>query len=134
MYPLILPGTRNTPTIHFEPATWRYEVTGICVPENAGEYFEPVFAWLANNARYLAPGSIFHFHLSYFNSTSLKALYHVLKYIKEANLMGGGLIVRWYAEQDDEFLTENVALFTQMLDLPMEVVDLPADHSASMAS
>lgn len=134
MTPLLLPATCNTPLIHFEPATWRFEVSGICVPENAGEFFEPVFNWLAVNARYLAPGSMFQFHLTYFNSTSLKALYHVLRYIKEANIMGAGLIVRWYVERDDEFMNESAALYTQMLELPMEVVELPGDVGSSMAS
>lgn len=133
MTSLIIPATRNTPLIHFEPATWHFEISGICVPENAGEFFEPVFGWLALNAGYLAPGSTFHFHLTYFNSTSLKALYHVLRYIKEANVMGAGLNVRWYVERDDEFMLESVALFGQLLDLQMETVELPGDQSASLA-
>lgn len=134
MTPLFIPGTRNTPTVHFEPATFRFEVYGTCVPENAAEFFEPVFRWLSANLAYLPPGSIFHFNLSYFNSTSLKALFHVLKQIKEVNVMGGSIGIRWYVEPDDEFMTESVALFTQMLELNVEVVELPNGRSERIAS
>ncbi len=125
MNALILPPTRSTPGVWFEPATGRFELTGNSIPENANEFYQPVIEWLANNLADMKGELVMDFHLSYFNSTSLKAIYQLLKQIKAACTMGSTIRVRWYAEDDDELLIETVAMLSDMLDLPMEI--LPAE-------
>lgn len=127
---LILPATRNTPSIFFEPASGRFEVSGVSVPENASEYYQPVFEWLAINLAHVPEGAIFEFRLSYFNSTSLKAIYQMLKQIKETTVTGPRIGVRWYVEDGDEFMLESAEMFEQLLDMPFEKVHV-ADNTDS---
>lgn len=128
MNALILPATRNTPSIFFEPHSKRFEISGVSIPENASEYFQPVFEWLVINLPELADGSVFHFRLSYFNSTSLKAIFQILKQIKEATITGPELKVRWYVEDDDEFMLESAEMFTQLLGMEFEMVRVAEDN------
>ena len=127
MEPLIIPGKRNTPSIWFDPSIDRFEMSGTSIPENANEFFRPVFNWLAANLPHLKDGSIFHFHFSYFNSTSLKAIFQVLRQLKEASVMGPKLEVRWYVEEDDEFMSDAAEMYMQLLDFKMQVVTAPFD-------
>lgn len=128
MNALILPPSRNTPSIFFEPHSGRFEVAGVSIPENASEYYQPVLEWLSMNLRELADGSVFQFRLSYFNSTSLKAIYQMLKMIKEATITGPRIQVRWFVEADDEFMIESAEMFQQLLAMPFELVDTPPDE------
>ena len=123
MKALILPATRSTPGIHFDPALGVFELTGTSVPENASEFYQPVVEWLAGHLSDLKGEHVMHFHLSYFNSTSLKAIYQLLKQAKEACLMGqSSLRVCWHGDADDELLVETASMLSDLLDMPMEVV------------
>lgn len=134
MNALILPATRNTPSIFFEPHSHRFELSGISIPENAGEYYQPVFEWLSINLPSLADNDTFHFRLSYFNSTSLKAIYQILKLIKEATVTGPAIKVRWYVEAEDEFMRESAEMFQQLLDMEFDVLNVPEEeHGARQA-
>lgn len=125
MNALIIPATRNTPSIWFEPGIGRFEIAGVSIPENASEFYQPVFDWLEVHLQRLPDGAVFHFRLSYFNSTSLKAVFQVLKQLKEASTMGPRPVVRWYVEAEDEFMIESAEMFMQLLDMEFEIVDLP---------
>lgn len=125
MEPLIISASRNTPDIHFEPSTSTFEVSGISVPENASEFYQPVAQWLVNSLPHLSPGVTFVFRLTYFNSTSLKAIYQLLKNIKDANTMGASIKVQWHAEVDDEFMLESAEMYSEMLGMPIELVEVP---------
>jgi hypothetical protein len=128
MIAFILPATNNTPSIYFEPHEGRFEITGISVPENASEFYQPVYEWMAAHLPLIAKGSVFHFRLTYFNSTSLKAVFQLLKHIKDANAAGANIIVRWYAEEEDEFMHESADMFKDLLDMEIEVHEVPADQ------
>jgi hypothetical protein len=134
MNALILPASRNTPSIFFEPASGRFEMSGISIPENASEYYQPVFEWLTMNLPRIDDGSAFHFRLSYFNSTSLKAIYQVLKLIKEATITGPKISVNWYVEAEDEFMRESAEMFQQLLDMKFNLVDVPHDEQSARAA
>lgn len=122
MNPLIIPQTDNTPGVWFEPASDTLELTGCSIPENASEFYQPVLDWLANNLVDITRPIPFRVKLSYFNSTSLKALYMLLKQIKDANTMGSQVSVEWHIEEDDELLLETEAMLSEMLGMPMTVV------------
>ena len=125
MNALIIPDTRNTPNVWFEPATGRFEVEGVSIPENASDFYMPVIEWMTRYLTELPDGSVFHFHLSYINSTSLKAIYQMLKRIDEAGKLGARINVRWYAEDEDEFMQEAAAMFSDLLDLQLQLVRAP---------
>lgn len=132
MNALILQPTSSTPGVWFEPEIGRFELTGNSIPENASEFYQPVMAWLNHHLPEMTGPHVLHMHLSYFNSTSLKAIYRLLKCVKDANTMGAQVTVRWYSEADDELLLETVDMLSDMLDMHMEI--MPADDNGHRAA
>ncbi|MBK9195884.1 MAG: DUF1987 domain-containing protein [Flavobacteriales bacterium] len=128
MTSLILPPTRNTPSIWFEPQAGRFEMTGISVPENATEFYQPVYDWLDANLPHMADGQLFRFQLSYFNSTSLKAIFLLLKRIVENGAIGPKAVIRWCVEEDDELMIESAEMYMDLLGAQFEVERVPVDQ------
>lgn len=133
MQALIIPASNNTPGVWFEPGSGTFELTGTSIPENANEFYQPVLDWLANHLHDLEGEQTLRIKLSYFNSTSLKALYMMLKQVKDANAMGGNMRVEWHIEEDDELLMETQAMLSEMLGMPMQVI-ASGDHGAARAA
>lgn len=129
MNALILPATRTTPGVHFEPATGLFELTGTSVPEDASEFYQPVIQWLAQHLHYLKGEQVVHFHLSYFNSSSLKAIYQLLVQVKAACTMGASIRVCWHAEPDDDLVLDTVATLSDVLDMPMDFIPIEDDKA-----
>ncbi len=122
MGPLHLPATKNTPEVFFSPTTNTYRILGNSIPENASEFYSPVMRWLQENLVHTVNGATFEFDLPYFNSSSLKALYLVLLELKKEAETGKELRLRWFAEENDEFMTEAAETFTEMVGLELELV------------
>ena len=128
MTSLILPPTRNTPSIWFEPNVGRFEMSGISVPENATEFYQPVYDWLDTTLPHITEGQLFRFQLSYFNSTSLKAIFLLLKRIVDNGVLGPKAVIRWCVEEDDEFMIESAEMYMELLNTRFEVEYVPIDQ------
>lgn len=122
MNALHLPATKNTPEVFFSPTANTYRIVGNSIPENASEFYAPVMNWLSENLEHAQHGATFEFDLPYFNSSSLKALYLVLLELKKEADKGKAIRLRWFAEENDEFMTEAAETFTEMVGLELELV------------
>jgi hypothetical protein len=123
MNPLILPATRSTPGVRFEPDLGVFELAGTSIPENAWEFYQPVQEWLAHYLPGLKGEQVLHFRLSYFNSSSFKAIYQLLKLSKDACSSGeGSLRVCWHGDEDDDLLVQASTTLGDLLGLPMNIV------------
>lgn len=121
MHTLHIPATRTTPEVHFEPAAGHCTITGVSIPEHAQEFYQPIIQWLdiflsANRA----PMTL-RIALTYFNSSSLKALYILLGRVREAQLMGTPVRIIWVVEEDDEFMLESSSYFAELLGVKMDI-------------
>lgn len=124
MEALNIAATKNTPAITFDPASNRFSVIGISVPENASEFYQPIIERLFRAGDTPAPGSVFHFRLNYFNSSSLKAIYMLLSEVKKGIDSGHGYVIEWCVEQDDEFMQEAAETFSELLGVPLTVLPM----------
>jgi hypothetical protein len=124
MNTLILAPTRNTPGIHFDPEQDRFELVGNSTPENASAFYEPVIRWLEQHLPQVPGPRTLNFRLTFFNSSSLKAIYQMLQQVQNACLRGVQVKVCWYAEADDDLFVETVAMLSDVLEMPMELVPI----------
>jgi hypothetical protein len=122
MEALIIAATRQTPSVKFDPTDRHLRITGVSIPENASEFYLPVIDWLKNNGADLENGTTVSFSLTYFNSSSLKALYLVLMELKKLLDAGKSFDVFWYVEEEDEFMSEAAETFTEMVGIPLKLV------------
>lgn len=123
METFIIPASKNSPEIILDPENRDFRFTGLSIPENASAFYEPVIQWLRRNMIHVPDGSTFSFNLPYFNSSSLKAIYLVLMEIKRGTELGRTFPVTWAVDDDDEFMHEAADTFSEMLGMPLIVVN-----------
>lgn len=74
-------------------------------------------------------GSRFTFLLPYFNTSSMKALFMLLRTIQRiSGEAGKDIAIGWQVEEDDEFMIEAGENFSSLLDHPLQLTSLSADE------
>lgn len=101
-----------TPLIYLDSDKNVMKLKGICVPENAYDFFQPVFNWLEQYQCRPNKNGKFEFELDYFNTSSSRMLLEVMKKIKKIPSQE----IIWTFYQDDEDLGEVVNDYNELLD------------------
>ena len=106
-FKLELPLTESTPYVLIDEEAGYIRFKGECYAENTIEFFKKTTDWLS---RYLASdfkSLIFDVELEYFNSSSSKLLYNMLKAMDLRAQHGKAVVVNWYAEEGNDIIIEN---------------------------
>lgn len=120
--PLIIKGGRSLPSVHMDVAQGIYRIQGVSMPENAREFYAPVIDWIRRAVPHMQNESVFSISLSYFNSSSMKAIYLALVEIGKDPSAGKGIRIEWHVEDDDDVMTEAGLTFSEMLGSPLVIV------------
>lgn len=118
---LLISATKSTPAVSFLPEQGIFSIVGRSLPENASDFYAPVLDWLEANLAELRGAANFAFDLTYFNSSSMKALFMLLSQIKERQMTGQELSVAWYVEDNDEFMTEAAETMMDLTGIKIEI-------------
>ena len=105
-FKLELPLTESTPYVLIDEAEGYIRFKGECYSENTIEFFKKTTDWLT---RYLASdfkSLIFDVELEYFNSSSSKLLYNMLKSMDTRASHGKPVTVNWYAVEGNDMIIE----------------------------
>lgn len=86
-------------------------IKGVCVPENAHEFFEPIFKWIEDYSLRPIDGNKFEFDLDYFNTSSSRMLLEMMKRIQKIP----NQIIEWSFYNDDEDMIEVVNDYKELL-------------------
>lgn len=116
MEKLYIEGTDETASVKLDSLNGIFEISGRSLPEDAAEFFEPVFAWLRKYLQQPNPETHFVFKLDYFNTASSKFIQDILGLLEK----GKGVRVTWYYQEDDEDLEESGRNFSELVELPFE--------------
>jgi hypothetical protein len=107
MTDFILHATKNTPEIHADFASRTLSIRGEAYPENAAQFYAPLFTWLED---YLAqPGQLVTtvtIELVYFNSSSSRVLLDLFNRLERAAAQGHQVVVRWRCHQENDMIIE----------------------------
>jgi SiaC family regulatory phosphoprotein len=118
MNDLMIEGTKTRPYIKFDAKTALLEIGGESYPENAMEFYKPIYDWLD---LYLLKNAereiIFTFKMIYFNTSSSKAILDILDRLETHNTSGGLIKLIWLFEEDDEDIEESGEEFIDGLTL-----------------
>ncbi len=118
---LIKYGTPKTPAIKFNYNAGIMEISGISIPENSIEFYEPVVSWIKQYAENPQPNSKLLFKLSYLNTSSLQAIYDIL-----VSIEGKGIEVEWYYLVDDTDMKEIGEDFKSSVDIEISLIEVIA--------
>jgi hypothetical protein len=109
--------TRTTPLINFDPEEGLLEMKGRSSPENSPQFYQRL---MDNLDQFVADGSkdiIANFAFEYFNTSSSKSLFDVLKRLSKLEAKGREVIINWYYEEDDDDMMEAGEDYSDLLDL-----------------
>ena len=100
------------------------EFQGRSLPENAKEIYNPVFEWMNTYKGEPAKSTDINFKLEYFNTTSSKMIFEVLKIAESMIKDGHQVNLNWYYEKDDPDLKDEGVLITSNLDVELNFVEI----------
>ncbi|MEM6843777.1 MAG: DUF1987 domain-containing protein [Bacteroidota bacterium] len=114
-------GTYFTPHVSFDAQSGHCLLEGESYLEETWEFYGNLVTWLRTYAK---TGRPIHFDikLTYFNTSSSKGILEVLDFLDEYHQQGGTVVLRWYYPKDDEDLLEEAEVFSEDIDLGMEII------------
>lgn len=122
MEALLIKATNDTPKIIFDGENDIFEISGKSLPENAIEFYEPVFNWLEIYTQNPKPVTVFNFQFEYFNTASSKQIIQILTFIgilsKKASVS-----VNWHYRDIDEDMLAIGQEYSSLVKLPFEFAE-----------
>jgi len=102
MKALNIEATDDTPKIYFEPDVDIYVVSGKSLPENAIDFYQPVFGWAKDffNSIKTPKDLIIDFKLDYFNTASSKQIAKLFRIIEESTA-SEYVTIKWFYDEED---------------------------------
>ncbi len=122
MEKLVIEGTEDTPKIVFDPDQGLYEISGRSLPEDVVSFYAPVLEWLDQLEANPVQGLEFTFKLEYFNTASSKLILDILLKLDDIHSSGAGMSVKWYYFEMDEDLMEAGEEYSELVEIPVELV------------
>lgn len=114
---LNLEGTEDTPRILLDKSNGIFELSGRSLPEDASEFYSPVFEWLEAYTTSPNATTDFVFKLEYFNTASSKIILDILSKLEDVS----GTTIHWYYQEDDEDMQEAGEEFSELVEIPFEM-------------
>ncbi len=102
---LSIEATIKTPGIKLDSSNGNITISGISIPENPLEFFEPLDKELETYIAKPSPLTNLEFKLEYFNTSSTLIIRNVIRKLASINHQTK-LNVKWYFESDDEDMQE----------------------------
>ncbi|MCH9697620.1 MAG: DUF1987 domain-containing protein [Gammaproteobacteria bacterium] len=122
MNDLMISAGKDTLGVSCDYSTGLIEMEGISYPEDAAEFFNPVFEWIDSYIEHVKGPIEMNLRISYLNTSSTKCLFDVIDRIEEYYKQNNSVQVNWYHEEDDEDIREIGLEFKDDMDLPFEVI------------
>ena len=125
MQSLQIEGTPTTPTILCSVEKKQINIYGRSIPENAKDFYDPLFKWIAEFGNSDVPGIKASFFLDYINSISYKTIFDIMVKLEEIKLKGKEITVLWKYEEDDDEIFEEGKNFASKVNLHFEFEEIP---------
>ncbi|WP_448518651.1 DUF1987 domain-containing protein [Rhodoflexus sp.] len=112
-----LEETSKTPKLHFDASSGKFLMSGRSIPENAIEFYKPLFEWLDEYVKHPCTKTDFEIRLEYFNTSSSKCLVEIFRRLEK--IKDKEVVINWYYEEDDEDMQESGEDFKELIDIPI---------------
>jgi hypothetical protein len=119
---LKIESTEDNPRIILDRESNILEISGRSLPEDVNTFYEPMMNWIEEYAKDPLDVTVFNFKLSYFNTASSKIILDILTQFEEMIEAGHQVMVRWYYPEEDEDMLEAGEEYSEMVDVPFEMV------------
>jgi hypothetical protein len=97
----------KTPHLYSDSEKGTIDISGKSIPENAVEFYRPVFEWLDAYIQQPQPETKVTVQLEYFNTSSSKCLLDIFRRLETLQNSGRGKVtIHWLYEEEDEDMME----------------------------
>ena len=116
----VIPKTNQTPLVEFDTITGTLSMYGKMVPENPIDFFEKINQTVDDYLRQNPDKLEINMRLDYFNTVSSKML---SKFFRKVTT-GHKPTLNWFYEKDDIELKEAGEDYSQILNYPINVIEI----------
>lgn len=122
MNPLIIEAEGDTtPAVTLDKAKGVFEVSGWSHPEDAINFYAPVFSWMNQYAEGPNPATAFNFHFQYYNTASAKQIFRLISLLEEVGKKSK-VKVNWIYDSEDTDMLSSGERFSKMSTVPFEFI------------
>ncbi len=115
------------PGVILNKKTGVFEISGHSCPEDAGEFYEPIFNWLDEYKKQPLQSTTLDFKMTYFNTVTAKVFYLIMTRMEDLSFSGYDVKIRWFYNEGDEDLEEAGAEFEKILNVNFERIPVSND-------
>lgn len=121
---LIIEATVKTPKIDFNSNDGLISISGISIPEDPQEFFEPLDDELNSYIDSPSENTCLEFKLEYFNTSTTLIIRNLIRRLHNISNKTN-LAVKWYFETDDEDMEEAGGEFKMLFkDLDFDIISV----------
>jgi hypothetical protein len=107
MESITIEATKSSPFIHIDPSAYLIQIKGESYPENAAKFYGPILSSINEYLNSLEASRItVDIHLTYFNSSSSKALLNFFEILDKTVSEGKDIVVNWCYHPENETIFE----------------------------
>ncbi len=104
---ITIEATKSSPFVLIDPVSHQIKITGESYPENAAKFFGPILSYVNEYVNSTEAKIItVDIHLSYFNSSSSKALLNLFEILDQAASENKQIEVNWCYHPENETIFE----------------------------
>jgi len=119
---LYIPKTKYTLEVNFDVKKRIFEMNGASYPENAIEFFQPIFDYIQSYITKIRKPISLNLKINYLNTSSTKCLIDILEMLEQHNNEFGNVTINWYYDKDDEDIQEMGEDLLEDFDLPINLI------------
>jgi hypothetical protein len=120
--PLLIEESGDTPNVVFDPTRPKFELSGRSLPENAAEFYQPLFEWIVEYSKNPLKKTVMEINMFYFNTSSSKMILDLLYRMEDLQSAGHEVQIIWYCDDDDEDMVEMGEEFSELIEVPVEII------------
>ncbi len=120
MEPLLLEPTEDTPEVILDSEKNTYRIANRSLPENAFDFYKPIYEWLEKEVFTVEANIEFHFQLDYFNTASAKQIGKIFNLLEQVK---NKLVVVWHYYSDDLDMYESGKRFARLTGIAFDFIE-----------
>jgi len=124
MEPLVIAKSEDTPQIEFDIDKGLFTIQGRSLPENAIEFYKPVFAWVEDALQNSSGKDItVEIKLEYFNTASSKQIAKLFLLL-ENFIENNNISIKWFYEKEDNDMLISGSQYAKFLNLKFDFIEM----------
>lgn len=118
-------SSRVTPSVYFNPGKKLLDIRGRSSPENPIQFYNYINSSIEDYVQKQKSALIVNMAFEYFNTSSSKCIFNVLKKLDEIGQSGNTVSINWFYETEDDDMMETGEDLSSFFNLAFNFVEVP---------